>query len=103
MIRGFDIHGADTILNLNRISSHNHKLRMALRHSKPLSVLEQNILSDSLSEINEHFNRVIPGTFEFTSDGDYYIRNGAKLKLSNLATGSKMFSIMKMLLDNLYL
>lgn len=100
MVRGFDIHGADTILNLNRISSHNHKLRMALRHSKPLSVLEQNILSDSLSEINEHFNRVIPGTFEFTSDGDYYIRNGAKLKLSNLATGSKMFSIMKMLLDN---
>lgn len=100
MIRGFDIHDADTILNLNRISTHNHKLRMALRHSKHLSVLEQNILSDSLSEINEHFNRVIPGTFEFTSDGDYYIRNGAKLKLSNLATGSKMFSIMKMLLDN---
>lgn len=100
VIRGFDIHGADTILNLNRISAHNHKLRMALRHSKHLSVLEQNILSDSLSEINEHFNRVIPGTFEFTSDGDYYIRNGAKLKLSNLATGSKMFSIMKMLLDN---
>ena len=100
VIRGFDIHDADTILNLNRISTHNHKLRMTLRHSKHLSVLEQNILSDSLSEINEHFNRVIPGTFEFTSDGDYYIRNGAKLKLSNLATGSKMFSIMKMLLDN---
>lgn len=100
VIRGFDIHGADTILNLNRISTHNHKLRMTLRHSKHLSVLEQNILSDSLSEINEHFNRVLPGTFEFTSDGDYYVRNGAKLKLSNLATGSKMFSIMKMLLDN---
>ena len=50
-------------------------------------------------EINEHFNRVIPGTFEFTSEGDYYVINGSKLKISNLATGSKMFSIIKVLLD----
>lgn len=100
IIRGFDLDDADTILNPNRICSHNYKLKMALRHRKPLSVFEQTVLSDSLVEINEQFNRVIPGTFEFTSDGDYYIRNDSKLKLSNLATGSKMFSIMKMLLDN---
>ena len=100
IIRGFDLDVADTILNPNRICSHNYKLKMALRHRKPLSVFEQTVLSDSLAEINEQFNRVIPGTFEFTSDGDYYIRNDSKLKLSNLATGSKMFSIMKMLLDN---
>ena len=100
IIRGFDLDDADTILNPNRICSHNYKLKMALRHRKPLSVFEQTVLSDSLAEINEQFNRVIPGTFEFTSDGDYYIRNDSKLKLSNLATGSKMFSIMKMLLDN---
>lgn len=100
IIRGFDLDDADTILNPNRICSHNYKLKMALRHRKPLSVFEQTVLSDSLAEINEQFNRVIPGTFEFTSDGDYYIRNDSKLKLSNLATGLKMFSIMKMLLDN---
>lgn len=100
IIRGFDLDDADTILNPNRICSHNYKLKIALRRRKPLSVFEQTVLSDSLAEINEQFNRVIPGTFEFTSDGDYYIRNDSKLKLSNLATGSKMFSIMKMLLDN---
>lgn len=100
IIRGFDLDDADTILNPNRICSHNYKLKMALRRRKPLSVFEQTVLSDSLAEINEQFNRVIPGTFEFTSDGDYYVRNGSKLKLSNLATGSKMFSIMRMLLDN---
>lgn len=99
-IRGFDIDDADTILNPNRICSHNNKLKAALRSRKPLSVFEQNVLSESLAEINEQFNRVIPGTFEFTSDGDYYVNNGSKLKISNLATGSKMFSIMKMLLDN---
>lgn len=100
IIRGFDLDDADTILNPNRICSHNYKLKMALRRRKPLSVFEQTVLRDSLAEINEQFNRVIPGTFEFTSDGDYYIKNDSKLKLSNLATGSKMFSIMKMLLDN---
>lgn len=99
IVRGFDLDDADTILNPNRICSHNYKLKLALRSRTSLSVFEQTVLSDSLAEINEQFNRVIPGTFEFTSDGDYYVRNGSKLKLSNLATGSKMFSIMRMLLD----
>lgn len=99
IIRGFDLDVADTILNPNRICSHNYKLKLALRNRKSLSVFEQTVLSDSLAEINKQFDRVIPGTFEFTSDGDYYVRNGAKLRLSNLATGSKMFSIMRILLD----
>ena len=34
------------------------------------------------------------------SDGEqYYVNNGIKLKTANLATGSKMFSIIKMLLE----
>ena len=99
IVRIFDLDDTDTILNPNRICSHNYKLKSSLRSRKSLSVFEQTVLSDSLIEINEQFDRVIPGTFEFTSDGDYYVRNGSKLKLSNLATGSKMFSIMRMLLD----
>ena len=99
IVRGFDLDDADTILNPSRIYSHNSKLRLALKRGKTLSVFEQTVLSDSLLEINEQFNRVIPGTFELSSEGDFYVKNGSKLKLSNLATGSKMFSIMKMLLD----
>lgn len=99
VIRSFNFDDGDTILNPNRIYSHNYKLKFTLRSRKPLSVFEQTVLSDSLLEINNQFDNVIPGTFEFTSDGDYYVKNGSKLKLSNLATGSKMFSIMRMLLD----
>ncbi len=99
IIRSLNFDDGDTILNPNRIYSHNHKLKFALRRRKPLSVFEQTVLSDSLVEINNQFDNIIPGTFEFTSDGDYYVKNGSKLKLSNLATGSKMFSIMRMLLD----
>ena len=99
IIRSFDFDDGDTIFNPNRIYSHNYKLKFALRSRKPLSVFEQTVLSDSLVEINNQFNKIIPGSFEFTSDGDYYVKNGSKLKLANLATGSKMFSIMRMLLD----
>ena len=99
VVRGFDLDDAETILNPSRIYSHDRKLRLALKRSKSLSVFEQTVLSNSLLEIREQFNRVIPGTFEFTSEGDYYVKNGSKLKLSNLATGSKMFSILKVLLD----
>lgn len=99
IIRSFDFDDGDTIFNSNRIYSHSYKLKLALRSRKPLSVFEQTVLSDSLVEINNQFDNIIPGTFEFTSDGDYYVRNGSKLKLSNLATGSKMFSIVRILLD----
>lgn len=99
IFRGLDLDDVDTILNPNRIYSHDDKLKFALKRGKSLSVFEQTVLSDSLLEINEQFNRVIPGTFEISSDGEFYVKNGSKLKLSNLATGSKMFSIMKMLLD----
>ena len=99
IVRDFDLDVVGSFLNPNRIHSHNYKLKFVLKSRKSLSVFEQTVLSDSLVEINEHFNRVIPGTFEFTSEGDYYVINGSKLKISNLATGSKMFSIIKVLLD----
>lgn len=99
LYRGVDLDDTDTIFNPNRVFPHNYKLKVALRSQKSLSVFEQTVLSDSLKEINEQLDRIIPGTFEFSSDGDYYVKNGSKLKISNLATGSKMFSIVKLLLD----
>lgn len=87
------------ILDTARIHSHNVKLRNTLRNGPHLSVLEGNALEDTLSPLKQKINSVIPGTFEFASDGEYYVQNGAKLKIANLAAGSKMFSIIKMLLE----
>ena len=75
IIRSFDFDDGDTIFNPNRIYSHNYKLKSTLRSRRSLSVFEQTVLSDSLVEINNQFDNIIPGTFEFTSDGDYYVRN----------------------------
>lgn len=99
MYRGVEIPETETILNPNRIYSHNYKLRSVLRRGNDLSVFEQTVLDDSLKLVKAQIDQVIPGTFEFSSDGEYYVQNGMKLKISNLATGSKMFSIVKMLLE----
>lgn len=90
---------ADSLLNPNNILSHCNKVRYAIRHKRQPSILEQTVLNDSLEKVKQKIDSVLPGTFEFSSDGDYYVHNGAKLKLVNLATGSKMFSVIKLLLE----
>lgn len=91
--------GHETFLNPGRIVSHKEKLKFVLRSGKSLTVFEQTVLSESLKEAKAKIDSIIPGTFEFSSEGEYYIQDGLKLRISNLATGSKMFSIIKMLLN----
>ena len=54
----------------------------------------------SIKPALEKINEIIPGEFQETSDGFFYVENGSKLNVQNLATGSKMFSIIKILLMN---
>ena len=60
---------------------------------------EQMLLDKSLEQIREQIEQVISGSFEFSPDGNYYVENGVKLRVSNLAAGSKLFSILKILLE----
>lgn len=99
LIHGQGEHEIETILNPNRILPHNEKLISSLKASKPLTVLEQTVLEDAVRPIKEQIDSIIPGSFEFTSNGEFYIQDGLKLKVSNLATGSKMYSIIKILLE----
>ncbi len=80
------------------IYSHNEKLKVTLE-SPSLSILEKTFLDDSLKPIRQQIDQVLPGTFDFSNEGNYYVQNGAKLKLGNLAAGSKLLSIIKILLD----
>ena len=89
----------ESLLNSGHILSHNDKLRLTLTESKQQSIFEQTVLNDKLKNIREKIDQLLPGTFELSSEGRYYVQNGVKLQISNLATGSKMFSIIKILLD----
>ena len=91
--------GSESLLNPSNIISHNNKLKFILKADGSTSVFEQTIINDSLDRIKREFDSIVPGAFEFSPSGDYYITNGTKLKISNLATGSKMFSIIKILLE----
>lgn len=90
---------SETVLNVARIQPHNYRLRQILRSTSSVSVFEQTLLNDSLQFIKGQIDHILPGTFEFSPTGDYYVQDGAKIKTVNLATGSKMFSILKILLE----
>lgn len=98
-LRGRIIEERDSFFNPGRIVSHRDKLKFVLRSRKTLTVFEQTVLSDALKITKAKIDSILPGTFEFSSEGEYYIQDGLKLRISNLATGSKMFSIIKMLLN----
>lgn len=89
----------ETILNPGRIVSHNDKLTRTLKTRATTSILEKIVLDKSLKVIKEQIDQIIPGTFKFSEEGNYYVQNDVKLKISNLATGSKLFSIIKLLLE----
>lgn len=88
-----------SFLNKNRIIPHGVKLNNYLRRNDNTTILEANILEKQYSKINAKMSEVISGDFDFTDDGDYYIDKGRKLRFSNLATGSKLFSILKLLIN----
>lgn len=89
----------ESLLNSGHILSHNDKLRLTLTQNKQQSIFEQTILNDKLKNIRKKIDEILPGTFDLSTEGRYYVQNGMKLQVSNLATGSKMFSIIKILLD----
>lgn len=81
------------------ILSHENKLKLVVNRPNMKSVFESGIIEERYKNINAKIDDVLPGEFVFTNEGQFYVNNGVKLKASNLATGSKMFSIIKLLLS----
>ena len=80
--------------------SHNSKLIRLLTRKSASSVIEQSINETKYEEIIEKINRVIPGILSKKDSGFYYEEpNKTPLKVQNLATGAKMFSIVRNLLE----
>lgn len=88
----------DSFIDDSRFYSHNQKLRTYLKKMETISFFEKNSIEEKYKSITEKINTILPGGFVFSEKGDFYIDKGKKLKVSNLATGSKMISILKILL-----
>ncbi len=89
----------DSYLNKSRIIRHEDKLRSLLRTPSDATVLEKLLAENKYAEINKKISEVISGNIEMSADGDFYVVKGKRLHFTNLATGSKMFSILKILID----
>lgn len=89
----------DSVLSSERIKKHSEKLKFIIRDKGVMNVFEQTILNQRLQPLQQEINDVVPGEFLFTNDGEYYVQDDQKISISNLATGAKIFSIIKLLLQ----
>ena len=81
----FAFDSEESFLNSGHILSHNDKLRLTLTQNKQQSIFEQTILNDKLKNIRKKIDEILPGTFDLSSEGRYYVQNGMKLQVSNLS------------------
>lgn len=80
--------------------SHFGKLSRLLLKKNPSSLIEASINKEKYDDIVGKISKVIPGTLTIRDSGIYYEEADKEpLKVQNLATGSKMFSIIKNLLE----
>lgn len=80
--------------------THFEKLSRLLLKKNTSSLIESSINKEKYDNIVEKISNIIPGSLAIRDSGIYYEETDKEpLKVQNLATGSKMFSIIKSLLE----
>lgn len=86
------------------ICNHNEHLLRHLRAHRENNYFATWLNTQEGKDIYNFIKNVVPGNRVDKSDGVYYFEKGSsELKVSNLATGSKMFFLLKNLFENGYL
>ena len=95
------------ILSANKIFSiienlHNSKFISMLRNDKSSTATDNILNEEKLFEIEEKLNKIVDGKFLKKDFGVYFYRNksGKEINIKNLSTGFKVFSIIKLLIQN---
>ena len=89
----------DAIYSNDASSSRAH-LSILLTEKEPTNFFSKMELQNKYSAVFERINFIVPGEFQKTNEGNFYIDDNIMLNVQNLATGSKLFFIVKMLLMN---
>ena len=85
-------------MNSRSALKHNNKNRIILSSLGNLSVIEEKVYSEKTKHILELLDEIIPGHFSSREDGMYYAENQSELNAANLASGSKLLAMIKILL-----
>jgi len=89
-----------SLISNDYIRTHNDELKSWLLEKEGKNYFESIELQIKLKDLFSQINQIVPGEFSRNRDGFFYVEDGAQLSLKNLATGSKMFFIIKKLLIN---
>lgn len=100
MYREYDEYNPTSIVSSDDIKDHDELLCRLLTDSGKKNFFDDVELQNKFKSVFEKINKIVPGEFSKTSDGYFYVNEGASLSVKNLATGSKMFFIIKKLLLN---
>lgn len=95
-----DENGSKTLISSEDIDSHDDVLARLLMEGEKKNFFSDLEIQKKYGQVFEKINKIVPGEFNKTSDGVFYVEDGARLSVKNLATGSKMFFIIKKLLYN---
>jgi predicted ATP-dependent endonuclease of OLD family len=79
---------------------HRYKLRKQLRVRKFANLTEEAVFERKYGSVISILDDIVPGKIVSQDGSDYYISEGSKLRTTNLATGTKFFSILKILMQS---
>ena len=100
LYHSFDDRPSEDIITSEDIESRDNILLRLLLQSDSKNYFEDVEIQTKYKKVFEQINKIVPGEFVHGTNGFFYVNNGAKLAINNLATGSKMFFIIKKLLLN---
>lgn len=98
MYKDFDT--VDAIITSEDIADHDEILSKLILDAPIKNYFDDVELQNKFAAVFKKINDIVPGEFAETNDGYFYVNDGAQLSVKNLATGSKMFFIIKKLLLN---
>ena len=98
--RTLEEQNSKSMITSKSIKDHDEILKQLLISGEQKNYFDELELQNRYQMVFEKINDIVPGEFSKTSDGYFYVQKGVPLSVRNLATGSKMFFIIKKLLLN---
>lgn len=90
----------NSLITSEDIESHDDVLIRLLMQGEKKNFFADLDIQKKYGQVFDKINKIVPGEFAKSLDGVFYVEEGARLSVKNLATGSKMFFIIKKLLLN---
>lgn len=91
--------GYTNFINSRFPKSHSEKNTTWISRNSNLSIIDQDAIHNKCKSAFELIDKLLPGDFLTKQRGLYYLSNGTELNIKNLASGSKVFAIIKILLN----